>query len=437
MGKYRIYPDKSNTLIQDSEINTAKNEVMELWYGNEGVSRHLIHFDCSDYNAKYALGLLPHITATTATFHMDSCYPIFEKDPYSTALPAESSNIDVKVVQQFWNAGVGYDFYGTKTVDGKSNWYSASSTSAWALPGGDFVYTVFSGMVVNPDDSISCDVTDEVELWNTFTGHNYGFVVKFSDDIEELSGETKHILKYYTSNARTTYKLPYIELEWDNQVTDQRDEVCAGSTRRLYLYLKRGGSFANAYDISGVTVEFSDSATTVTASTIHNPMIGMYYVDLVYPSIGSSGVTFTDKWAVKYESGMTYSIVSQTGLTIPASTVWLNSDSIEGTFYDIEIPNLQQKYTKGDSVYLQINCYTPYTSDKSILKNLEYKIEVLDGDIAIPLVNWDGVSYTTSENFIIVDTSWLHSGYRYMLSVRYTIDGSLASEAVTKKFWVV
>lgn len=436
MGKYRIYPDKGNTLIEGTELNTGLNEVMELWYGNEGIARYLIHFNFDTYNEKYLAGNLPHITATTASFHLEPCYPIFEKYPYETSSPAESSRVDVKIVQQYWDNGVGHDFWGTETVDGKSNWYSATSTSHWAAPGGDFLYTVFSGIVDNGYEALDIPVIDEIELWNSFTGHNYGLVVKFNDDVEDLSGSTKHILKYYSHEAWTKYKTPYIELTWNDQITDQRNEVHPNSTKRLYFYLKKNGTFTNAANISGVSISFSNSALTVTSSTIHNPVKGMYYIDFVYPSSGVTGITFNDAWAVQYETGMTHSIITQTGLTIPTSSVWASSSSIEPVQYTIVVPNMMSKYTFGDIIYLQIDCYTPYTNTLNVLKNMEYKLDLIDGQNLISFSDWDDVSYTSSENFITLDTSWLIAGYQYALSLRYTIDGSLSSEAITKKFWI-
>ena len=45
MGKYRIYPSKSNSIIEGKRINTGENEVMELWYGSSGIARHLVKVD--------------------------------------------------------------------------------------------------------------------------------------------------------------------------------------------------------------------------------------------------------------------------------------------------------------------------------------------------------------------------------------------------------
>ncbi len=436
MGKFRIYSDKGNTLIENSQINTGKNEVAELWYGSDGIARYFVHFDFSDYNAKYLLNEVPHITAATATLNMTACYPVFERYPYDDAYPAEASQIDVKVIQQFWDAGIGHDFYGVNRIFGKSNWYSATSTTHWALPGGDFVYLVFSGMVESPSENLVCEVTNEVELWNNFTGNNYGFVIKFNDDVEDLSGSSKHILKYYTNHAWNLYKKPYIELSWDDQIRDERDEVCLGTNRSLYLYLKKNGVFTDAYGVSGVTIEYSNSATPTVITSINNPARGIYQIDFNYPLSGSTGITFTDKWAVKYESGMTYTFVSQTGVTRQATDLWEATDSIDPLKYDIQIPNMLDHYTRGDRVYLQVNFRTPYTSTRSILKDAEYKLTLVDGTELIDFTDWEPMSYSQTENFIILDTTWLHPTYQYMLSVRYTVDGSLASETVNKKFWI-
>jgi len=436
MGRYRLYPDKGNTIIQNSNINTGLNEVFELWYGIDGIARHLIHFDFSGYYEKYLSGEVPHITATTAILHLEPCYPFFERNPYEDAHPANGSIIDVKIVQQYWESGSGYDFYGTKTINDKSNWYSASTITNWALPGGDFIYTVFSGIVSSLNSPINVTVSDEIELWNAFTGHNYGFVIKFNDDFEELSGDTKHILKYFSNNAHTKYKMPYIEFSWDNKVTDQRDSIYPDSTGRLYLYTKKNGTFANVYDISGVTIT-GDSISTFTSTTIHNPMRGVYYVDWSYPSTGATGVTFIDKWSVKFESGMSYALIEKSGVTSQLESEWSHSSEIQYPNYSVVIPNLMDSYTKGDMVYLKVNCYRPYTSTIEIVKNLEYRIDLIDGSTTFELTDWDDVSYTNEENFILLDTSWLHENYTYSIRVRYKLDGSLTSNPISKTFKII
>lgn len=439
MGKYRLYPQKSNTLIEGSEINTGENEVMELWYGSEGVTKHLVQFDFSGYEEKYEQGLVPHITAATSVFHMTNCYPFLEKEPYFTSSIAASSIVVVKVVQQAWDSGIGHDFYGLETENGYSNWYCATTIANWAAGGGDYLYTIFSGAIDKGYENFSGTILDEIHLWETFTGSNHGLAIMFHEDYEALTGENQHILKFYTDNARTKYKMPYIEFNWDNQVTDQRNEVYAGSTKRLYLYLKRNGTFTDAYSISGVSIEYSDTGLTpFTTTSINNPMPGIYFVDFICDTGATVDTIYTDAWAVKYESGSSYVDISQSGSVIDAISVWDSSDSdvVNSSTYTLTIPHLKSRYTRGDYLFVQVNALTNYTSTNNILKNMEYKLNLIDGNLDVPFTDWEPVSYSTSENFIMLDTDWLFSGYSYSLDFRYTIDGTLIHDHVKRKFWL-
>lgn len=250
MANFRIYPNKSNTIVEGTRLNTGKNGVMELWYGNAGRARFLIQFDFSDYNTLYSGGYVPHITATTATFNMKNCYPIFERVPYSTALPAEEADVEVKVVQQEWDEGSGHDFYGTASGNGISNWYSATSVQHWAAPGGDFAYTIFSGNVSLGYSDLSVTCTDEIELWNTMTGTNYGFCVKFADSYEDLTGSTKHILKYFTEEARTNWFHPYIELSWSGSSTATGTTTMSGSPNYFVTMTTLDDTYTNNLRLS-------------------------------------------------------------------------------------------------------------------------------------------------------------------------------------------
>ena len=441
MARYRIYPSKDNTILENSEINTGLNEVPELWYGGSGVTRYFIKFDFETYNFNYNLGIVPHITAATPTFHLYNCYPTLEVSGDSTTNVATGVDVSVKMVQQNWTEGLGHDFYGQNTIDGKSDWYSATTSQPWAAQGGDFVYEVFSGYVEHGYDNISGSVLNELKLWDAFTGINNGLVVKFSDAVEALTGESKTILKFFGNDTHTYYR-PYIQFDWDSQITDQRDEVMSGTTKRIYLYLKKDGEFTNANSISGVSISFSDDSVThtgFTESSIYNPMPGFYYVDFDCPIEATASTVFTDVWDVQYESGMAYQTLSQTGVVQQLSSSWSVSQDnvISLTDYKILTPAIKHKYEKGTRIYLEVNNYTPRTSIKNILKSMEYKLELKDGKNRYTMIDWEGVSYTQTDNFIMIDTDWLFDDNLYVLSFRYSEDGSLIYNGDEKEFRIV
>lgn len=438
MAKFRIYPSQNTTLIEGSEVNTGLNEVMELWYGVDGVSRFLIKFDYSDYMDRYNEGLVPHITGTSATFNMTILPFTYEDTEYSVAQKATDVDLIVKTVGQNWSEGIGHDFVGVDTIYDEANWYSATTISNWASEGGDYVYEVASGHVGNADTNLSIPISDEVALWETFTGSNYGLAVSYTSAYEGQTGDIKSVLKYYTRHSHT-YNHPYMELEWDNQITDQRDELIAGTTKRIYLYTKKDGTFQNVDDINSVSFTFENPTVSVSPiTTIHNPMVGIYYVDFVIPA-NAVGSDFTDVWNVRYESTLDYTTVSQTGTINVASDVWDSSsvDVIDPKQMSISIPTLQEVYTRGDMVYLDVNALQKWTSNTFVLKDMTYSIHLEDGTLKIPFVEDGDVSYTTDSNFIVIDTTWLKENNFYRLSFEYITDGTTFSETFGRKFKIL
>jgi len=438
MARYRIYPTKNTTILEDyPTINTGENEVTELWYGLNGVTRYLVKFNTSEYVNKYNLGLVPHITATTASFVMQNCYPIFEDTEYATSVRASSCDLIVKTVQQAWDEGNGHDFVGVSKESGYCNWTSAATTTAWAAAGGDYVYTVFSGHIDKGYENLSGSVTNEIELWNVFTGTDHGLAVMYSASSEALTTAARSVLKFYTRHTNTYYK-PYIQFDWDNQVTDHREEIYTGVSKRLYLYTKKYNTFTNIYSANSVIVTYPQNGGSSgwTATSINNPMKGIYYVEYTTPGAASAGTIFTDTWNITYESGVTPADVAQTGSIVSITAAWdtSNSDLIDPAEYDLRMPDLKDEYTKGSNIYSEIQNITKYTSTNNVLKTMDYRIDLVDGNTYLEMVPWEGVSYTTDTNFIMIDTDWFISGQTYELKFRYDIDGTLLYDTEKRKF---
>jgi hypothetical protein len=442
MSTYRIHPNKSNTIIESTDQNTGNNEVMELWYGNKGISRHLVQFDFTAYNAAYALGHVPHITATTASFHLTPCTPILEDSEYYTSIQAKSFDLEVKIMQSAWDAGTGYDFIGIDKEDGFSNWYSATTLNPWAAEGGDFLYTAFSGHSDLGDETFSGAVIDEIELWETFTGNNHGFCVKFTDGYEELSGSVRNISKYYTQHTNFQYNQPYIELSWEDQVTDQRDELGYGLDKRIYFYLKRDGQFTSANSVSGVSINYaSDQFTDVAITGIVEQFPGIYYVEQTWPTYAipdASGETFTDTWDIQFNAGDPFVSVALSGSLASDLGQWTygQTDILYFDGYSLGVPNLKEEYKLGDIIHLDVTVYQTYTSTRSVLKNLEYRIYLINGtdETNVTMVDWSPVNYSSDINWIQLNTAWLHVDYKYEIEFRYGIDNTMLSKTSDDKF---
>jgi len=447
MGTYRIYPDKSNTLMENRNTNTGENEVMELWYGEEGITRHLIKFDIDGYKALYQQGFVPHVTATTVTFNMKNCYPIFERGNYADAVPATSTDIEVRAMTTDWDSGIGYDFRAPGRVDGYSNWYSSTTLVAWSAHGGDYSGVMCTQTFDKGNEDISCTVSDTSILEEAFTGENNGMIIKFTDAVEALTGETQSILKFFTENAPTTYYSPYIELTWDtDQIQDQRDELSYNLTRRLYLYTRYYDQFAAPADISGVTIEYVHPSYTdefYPASSIITQYPGVYYIEYTGPAAEAGDSTFTDTWHVQFEVGNGWTDVIQDGDLEAGAAQWNTgqTDVLQSVEYNIHMPNLADHYHIGDIIYLDVQVYEPYitsTDSRVVLKNMEYKIRLLDGMSSQIVVDWSNVSYTQDINGFSLSTSWMQAGYDYDIEFRYSVNGAVSKTAEdTFKFRII
>ena len=70
----RTYIDKNNTIIKDSETNTGRNPIAELFYGGAEAyadyTRHLLYFDVADLQARYANGELGDLSKITHKLRM-------------------------------------------------------------------------------------------------------------------------------------------------------------------------------------------------------------------------------------------------------------------------------------------------------------------------------------------------------------------------------
>ena len=143
----RTYIDKNNTIVKNTETNTGRNEIAELYYGGNPTStqysRHLLYFDVTDLQSKYNSGELGDLSNVKHVLKMTNTSS-FDKDllgQKATNGYQRASSFDLTLfrVNKEWDEGVGYDYNKiTSTdddtisyIDGASNWLFATSSTNW------------------------------------------------------------------------------------------------------------------------------------------------------------------------------------------------------------------------------------------------------------------------------------------------------------------
>lgn len=422
--KYRLYPSKDTTIIENTQFNSGQNEVMELWYGLNGVTRHLVKFDMSYWIKKIQDNIVPEdISNVDCTLKMFNCYPTYEEENVVSADIATGVDVEVTDLTSSWDEGSGFDIVATGGDIGVANWYSATTLTPWTSSGGDYSGTShFTQHLDYGYENITGDVSTAVASW--CGGTNNGLMVKYSDATEALTGTVRYLTKFYTKDTHTIF-LPFVEFEWDGDITDQRAEVGYGLTKKLYLFTHKNGSLTNVDDISGVTINYSHpdlsgSPTTISSGSVVNQYPGVYYVEVTFPSYpGSSGdTTFTDTWNIDYEGSGLYSTISMSGSLDSYLDNWNVNDGTAEKIYDLSLPHLKEEYKMDEIVFLDVDVYERYTSTKHILRDLEYKIDLIDGENRFSMVDWQTVSYTPIGNTIILDFSWFIRDCTYEINFR-------------------
>ena len=70
----RSYIDKNNTIIKNTQINTGRNPIAEIYYGGKDTTtdytRHLLYFDVTDLQNRYTSGELGDLSKVVHTLRM-------------------------------------------------------------------------------------------------------------------------------------------------------------------------------------------------------------------------------------------------------------------------------------------------------------------------------------------------------------------------------
>lgn len=233
MAVYRIFPEKDTFISTENVLgNTGKDEIIELG-GYPDISRVgqtnriLIKYSTADIKDTIANKIGASGYSASLNLYLADAYE----------LPVDYT-IYAYPVYGTWDNGVG-KFGDNPTNKSGVSWQyrQAAETNAWLLNsyptyvtgsydtplvGGGNWYTGSVGYSlqftqshdINSTHDVSINVTRAVQLINSDTLVNDGFLLKLSDDIEyNMSSSIR--LKYYSADTNTIYP-PFLEFKWDD-----------------------------------------------------------------------------------------------------------------------------------------------------------------------------------------------------------------------------
>lgn len=446
--------EKNNTIIFNSEKNTARNPVAEIIYGGEynKKSRFIFKLDLIRLQELVDNGYYSDVTKLKHTLKITNT-GFFDWDLAGNDFVGKnrSSSFDLGLfeINQVWDSGVGYDeqlnglTHGVAVVsDIPSNWLKATTTDAWLQDGAHTGSTYLNIQHFElGNENIEMDITNYVNDILLGNKQNYGLGLRYLDIYEDMVTLKPQYVGFFTNKCDTAYE-PHLQTSCTELLTDDRLNFITDKSNRIYFYSYIGGELTNLDNIPNVSInnEMGTSIFTFTPPDVKQYSKGIYYVEFIVPSGGINGCTiFYDVWSnLNYMGNSLSDSELDITLKLPANQLGtVNSSNNNISLGIIGISN-NEKLNRGDLRDVNIIPKIKYTNNQ-LDQNLKvyYRLYMKEGNSEITFFDYNETNtlYGGEKNFKL-DTMSLLVG-KYFLDVKWVKNGNIKIEKELLTFSVI
>jgi len=468
MSIYKIYPSKSNTIASGiyALYNSGQNAVTDLWYGGgksselykrNSISRFIVKFDLTDLQSKLNSKEINQDLVVSYKLKLKNAIPkdrILENEyEFDRLYKKISASFDLICfpINKDWDEGRGYDLMkevyivkqkGNLQISGYSNWNSATSSSDWDESGiftnptaSTAVTTYVSQHFDIGNEDIDMNVTDIVNSWLSGVTTNYGFAIAYRRDFELISGDTQYIASFFTEKTNSAFK-PYLEVNYNQVIKDDRHQVTNNRTSRLFLYTFSGNSAVNYFSAGTVTIKKGNTEIYTGLTPTHLEK-GVYYID-VWMSAATRGEKYTDVWKdITFVAGKDKQDFTQYFQI--KDNYYLNTPSINE--YSLTTSGIENNSILSNEEIIKVFCdlrINYSTKAPSTAYDLQYRMIMNNQMEVIP---WTSVNQTIlngcQSNYFILETNWLLHNQTYQVQFKIDEMGSSRILAETIDFRVL
>lgn len=451
MSILRSYFSKNNTIEFNSFVNTGRNPVTQLFFGQglnvstpNGFTRFIFDLDLDLLRQKLATSEIATgcTTAMTHTLVMTNTSSFDQEllNTYASDGSARATSFDlilyrIPMTGQTWDEGVGYDFVDDLAVaqfsnnrafsTRPSNWYQTTTITDWPEPG------TYSNRNLNPDpdynynglvivdrkhfefgnEDIEFDMTNEINniLYGSLTGVT-GWGIAYVPEIENITGLTEtYSVGYFTRHTQTFYQ-PFLQTDYDDLIEDDRNTFVVNKSNKLYLYAFANGDYINLdndpvvdiLDPDGLPIPYATGLTTCLRTK------GVYEVT-VPPLTGfSTPCQFSDVWTSLAKDGNSLPNVENNFILQNSSAYFtIGTLSKDPILYGFDFSGIKQneKIYNTDVRKVMVTIKKAYTS-QYVLQNVEafYRVYVKEGQTEVIVQDWTPINRTPNEYYFIFDT---------------------------------
>ena len=442
MSYFRSYFEKNNTIIKDSQANTAKNPTTEIFYGS-GFSKFIFKVDFTDLKNKITSGELVVDSDTKHTLHLTNT--IFgdegQKGLNRTTGRDRSTSFDLILfkVSEYWDEGIGYDYSdtgydfvsGNRTYDERpSNWFFRTTLNNWQTAG---VYNEYPTILKtihfdNGNEDISVDITDYVNSVLTGGTTDYGLGLAFAPAYEQLSLSTPKSVAFFGKYTQSFYE-PHVETFFQDIITDDRANFISGVEQNLYLYVTKAGNY---YDLDAAPlVDITDSNKNVIPGLNDLQSVkvkkGVYKVTFGMTGMICDGKRFyLDVWKNITVGGMAVPNTVQKFIPNQYNAMYsIGGDNEEYQRYAVQFYGIKQN-EEIDQVEVRkivVRFRSIEQSQTDLFQNVYYKLYIQEGSsINVIVHDWTPLDRTNSQNCFFLDTTYLIPRF-YYLEIKAEVNG--------------
>jgi hypothetical protein len=452
MSIYRSYFDKSNTLIYNSYTNTARNPIVELFYGRVnnlaqpiGYSRYIFNIDLSKLTEKF----LDYTISTGCTKFNNISHTLrmkntsfFDKELINDKTSQgrrRATSFDLILFRipqnQPWDSGVGYDYYdfGVTNLNDRSfsqrpsNWFETLTISGWTTPGIYSNTNSVTGTGVNytgltiidtqhfefGNEDIEFNMSNEINsiLSGGTTGVT-GYGIAFLPQVENISGMTENYSVGFFSPYTQTFYEPFLETSYDDLIDDDRNNFYGGVNNNLYLYVYENGNPINLDTLPTVDILDSNGDPVVGFTALTTCLVtkGVYKVTLSGFTSTSIPCLFSDVWKGLSINGTSLSKVeNEFAVLETAGNYQIGTTTSNPKIFGFSVSGIKQneKVLNTDIRKVNLTIKQAYSSN-SVLNPVEcyYRIYVREGaNTEVQVQDWTRVNKTPDGYYFVFDTT--------------------------------
>ena len=430
MSYFRSYFEKNNTIIKNSQANTAKNPTTEIFYGS-AFSKFLFKVDFTDLKNKVNSGELVVDTNTRHTLHLTNT--IFgdegQKGLNRTTGKDRTSSFDLIVfgLGQYWDEGLGYDYTdssydfvnGNRTFDERpSNWFYRTTLNQWSVAGvfhdSPTIISGYTGNKIHMDngnENIDFDITPYVN--GIISGDtNHGLGLSFAVVYQYLTPDRDQSVAFFTKYTQTFFE-PYVNSHFEDTIMDNRDNFVEKIEQNLYLYVTKGTNFYNLDSTPTVDILDSNGSVITGLSGLTTTLIrkGVYKVTFTITTPECDGKKFfTDHWKNVILDGNTISGgVRQKFIPKPYTAGFtIGENQTELQRYAIQFFGIKQneKIVSGEIRKVVVTFKSIDVPKTVLLDEVYYRIYIEEGTTQVMVHDWTLLD-KTNENSFQLDSSYL------------------------------